>query len=378
MTVPDLGIVQEKIERPDQPLRPRLFRWAVFLVILIPFIWSAIGLNLDWGSMNPLRSIPDWNLNFSWNPWILVVAGLTALIVAWLSHRTNIAIGAAVVVLVMSWVNIWNPDFFWFDIWNIVYRLAPPDLSPQAVQRAMPKIMESIFIAWVGTIIGATFSFPLAFLAAKNLTPSWVNTGIRQVLNAIRAVPELLVAMLLIPITGLGAWTGTLALGIHSIGTLGKLSSEVVEGIDEGPVEAVAAVGGGHIARVRFAVIPQVMPTIVAYWLYRFEINIRASAVLGVVGAGGIGAELVSQLVFRDFARAGTVLFLMIGAVLLVDTVSARLRRRIISGEPEPSPLLSFLGSNRWQQALWLLVIGVVSGFVVFLLRQLQVDISIL
>jgi len=377
MTVPDLGIHHDTIERPDRPRGPRLFKWAIFFAILIPAVWSAAGLNLDWGSLNPFRNIPDWRLDFSWSPWILVSAVLAALIVAWLSHRVNTAIGAAVVVILMSGVNIWNPDFFWFDIWNIVHRLAPPDLSPEAVQRAMPKIMESIFIAWVGTIIGATFSFPLAFLAAKNLTPVWVNTGIRQVLNAIRAVPELLVAMVLIPITGLGAWTGTLALGIHSIGTLGKLSSEVVEGIDEGPVEAVAAVGGGHIARVRFAVIPQVMPTIVAYWLYRFEINIRASAVLGVVGAGGVGAELVSQLRFRDFARAGTVLFLMIGAVLLVDTISGRIRRRLITGEPEPSPLMSFLGSKRWQQALWLLVIGVISGFIVFLLRQLQVDISV-
>jgi hypothetical protein len=125
-------------------------------------------------------------------------------------------------------------------------------------------------------------------------------------------------------------------------------------------------------------VIPQVMPTIVAYWLYRFEINIRASAVLGVVGAGGIGAELVAQLNFRDFARAGTVLFLTIGAVLVVDTISARLRRRIISGNPEPSPLTNFLGRNRWQQALTLFVLGVAAGVVVFLLHQLQVDTSIL
>ena len=143
-------------------------------------------------------------------------------------------------------------------------------------------------------------------------------------------------------------------------------------------LDPVAAVGGGQIARIRFAVIPQVMPNILAYWLYRFEINIRASAVLGVVGAGGVGAELIAQLNFREFARAGTVLFLTIGAVLMVDTVSARLRRRIISGEPEPSPLATFLGANRWHQAAVLFVIGLAAGFVVFLLHQLQVDTSIL
>jgi phosphonate transport system permease protein len=378
MTVPDLGIRPEMIDRPKEPIGPKMFRWAIFVAILIPALWSASGLNLDWPTLNPFRWIGDWSIDLSLNPFYLIVVVGMFLLVYWLSQRWKWAAIATGIVLVMPMINIWNPDWFFFDVWNIVHRLAPPDLSPEAVQRALPKVMESIFIAWIGTMIGATFSFPLAFLAAKNMTPAWVNTGIRQVLNGIRAVPELLVAMLLIPITGLGPWTGAVALGLHSIGTLGKLSSEVVEGIDPGPVEAVAAVGGGQVSRVRFAVIPQVLPTIVAYWLYRFEINIRASAVLGVVGAGGVGAELVAQLKFRDFARAGTVMFLTIGAVLLVDTISARIRRRIISGEPEPSPLASFLGRNRWQQALALLVIGVLAGIIIFLLRQLQVDISIL
>lgn len=322
MTEPTLLLDQQggAPDRPNRPFGPRLFRWGVAIALIVPAIWSATGLEIS-------------------------------------GERLLHAPG---------------------DIWNIVHRLFPPDFSPEAVQRALPKIMESIFIAWIGTMIGAFFSFPLAFFAAKNMTPTWVNTGIRQVLNAIRAIPELLVAMVLIPITGLGAWTGTLALGIHSIGTLGKLSSEVIEGIDPGPVEAVASVGGGQIARIRFAVIPQVMPNIVAYWLYRFEINIRASAVLGVVGAGGVGAELVSQLRFRDFSRAGTVLFLTIAAVLLVDMISARIRRRIISGEPERGPVTAFLGLNRWQRALAVSGLVLAGAFVVFLLRQLQVDTSII
>jgi len=378
MTVPDLGIRPDMIERPKRPIGPTVFRWIIFALIIIPAIWSAAGLNIDWPSLNPFRGIGGWELTLQWNWLYLIAVALAVLMIFWLSKNPVWSAAAGAIVLVMPWINIWNPDWFFFDIWDIVRRLTFFDLSPEAVQRAMPRVMESIFIAWVGTMIGAAFSFPLAFMAAKNMTPPWVNTGIRQVLNAIRAVPELLVAMVLIPITGLGPWTGTMALGLHSIGTLGKLSSEVIEGIDEGPVEAVGAVGGGQIARIRFAVIPQVMPTIVAYWLYRFEINIRASAVLGVVGAGGVGAELIAQLRFRDFARAGTVLFLTIGAVLIVDTISARVRRRIISGDPEPSPLTNFLGRNRWQQALSLLVIGVLAGAVVFLLHQLQVDYSLL
>jgi phosphonate transport system permease protein len=262
------------------------------------------------------------------------------------------------------------------DVWNIVSRLARPDLSAEALQRALPKVMESFFIAWIGTIIGAVVSLPLAFLAAKNLTPGWLSTAVRQVLNAIRAVPELLLAMVLIPVTGLGPWTGTLALGIHSVGTLGKLSSEVIEGIDHGPVEAVAAVGGGPIARVRFAVLPQVMPNIVAYWLYRFEINIRASAVLGVVGAGGIGAELVAQLSFRDYARAGTVMFLTVVAVLVVDAISARVRRRIISGHREPGPVATLRGAGWVGRTAGLVGLAAAVAFLAFLMAQLQVDVG--
>ncbi|HSJ26864.1 MAG TPA: phosphonate ABC transporter, permease protein PhnE, partial [Acidimicrobiia bacterium] len=143
--------------RPTRPLAPRLFRWAIAVVVIVPVLWSAVGLNI---SMEQLTQAPS-------------------------------------------------------DIWTIVRQLFPPDLSSEALQRAVPKMLESLYIAWIGTMIGAFFSFPLAFLAAKNVTPAWMSNGVRQVLNAIRAVPELLVAMVLIPVTGLGAWTGTLAIGIH-------------------------------------------------------------------------------------------------------------------------------------------------------------------
>jgi phosphonate transport system permease protein len=305
-------------ERPQRPLAPRLFRWAITVAIVIPALWSALGMNV---SMERLLEAPG-------------------------------------------------------DIWTIVRQLFPPDLGAQALQRAVPKMLESLYIAWIGTLIGAFFSFPLAFLAAKNVTPTWISNAVRQVLNAIRAVPELLVAMVLIPVTGLGAWTGTLAIGIHSIGTLGKLSSEVIEGIDPGPVQAVASAGGTWIQRMRFAIVPQVMPNIVAYWLYRFEVNIRASAVLGIVGAGGIGAELVSQLRFRDFARAGTVLFITVAVVLLVDMTSGRLRRRIISGHTEAGPVAALQRMNSWQRALAAFGLLLAVAMLVFVLYQLEVALN--
>jgi phosphonate transport system permease protein len=300
--------------RPQPPLRPRVMRWVVTLCILIPVLWSAFGLDISW---EQLKSAPA-------------------------------------------------------DIWDVIRQMFPPDLSPEAIERALPKIMESLWIAWIGTLMGAFFSFFLAFAAASNVAPGWLSFTVRQLLNVIRAVPELLVAMVLIPITGLGAWTGALALGIHSIGTLGKLSSEEIEGSDPGPVEAAASAGGTRIQRVRFGLVPQVMPSIVAFWLYRFEINIRASAVLGVVGAGGIGGELVAQLRFRDFPRAGTVLILTIGIVLLIDTISARVRRRIVSGHVEPGPIAALRSMNWWQRAVVLAMTGAAAFFVVFVLYQYQ------
>ncbi|MGH2456988.1 MAG: phosphonate ABC transporter, permease protein PhnE [Candidatus Limnocylindria bacterium] len=202
---------------------------------------------------------------------------------------------------------------------------------------ALGGMLESLQIAWVGTLIGAVLSLPMGLLGAKNVTGG-VGSGItRQVLNAIRAVPEVLLAVIIfIPIVGIGgtasAYAGTLAIGVHSIGTLGKLTAEVVEGIDPGPVEAARAVGGGPAQVQRWGVLPQVMPEVVAFWLYRFEINIRASAILGVVGAGGVGEALTQSMVFGRLERAGMIVLVVIGVTVLIDLASGWLRRRIIEG----------------------------------------------
>jgi phosphonate transport system permease protein len=222
-------------------------------------------------------------------------------------------------------------------VWKIVADMFPPDWS--ITGRATEKMLESLYIAWVATIIGALFSFVFGFLAATNMAPRWVTAPMRALLSAIRAFPELVLAIMLIPAFGLGAFTGTLALGLHSIGTLGKLTSEVIEGIDEGPLEAMDAAGGTKLAAIRFGVLPQAMPNILAYWLYRFEINVRASAVLGIIGAGGIGADLFSFLKFRDFPQAGMTLLVVIVTVLFIDATSGAVRRRIITGEPGKGPI---------------------------------------
>jgi phosphonate transport system permease protein len=208
----------------------------------------------------------------------------------------------------------------------------PPDWS--SFGKAMVAMLESVQMAWLGTLLAAVLSLPLSLLAARNVSGQVGSGAVRQVLNGIRAFPELVLVILIVTVFGLGPVTGTLALGIHSIGTLGKLSSEAVESIDPGPIEAAHAVGGTWLQRMRWGVLPQAMPEIVAFWLYRFEINIRASAVLGVVGAGGIGSQLSETLRYKEFGQAGTAFIVVVGVTLMIDGVSGRIRRRIITGAP--------------------------------------------
>lgn len=198
---------------------------------------------------------------------------------------------------------------------------------------AFEKMMESVSMAWVGTLMGAIISIPFGFLAARNIAGPVTVQVTRVILNAIRAVPELVfVIVIMLPIFGFGPTAGAVALGIGAVGTLGKLTAEALEGVDPGPVEAAQASGSSQGAILRWAYWTQVLPEVVAFWLYRFEVNIRASAVLGIIGAGGIG-QLLSQLFSkRDWDQIGITLVVIIVVTIAVDAVSGAVRQRIISG----------------------------------------------
>ena len=208
----------------------------------------------------------------------------------------------------------------------------PPDWA--YIGRAFEGMVESLQIAWIGTLIGAVLSLPLALLAANNVTGRVSSTIARQILNAFRSIHELIFAVIFVTMVGLGPVAGALAIGIHSIGTLGKLASEAVEGIDRGPLEAADAAGATWIQKMRWGVIPQALPEIVAFWLYRFEINIRASAILGIIGAGGIGGILQNTVVYRRWDKAGMTLLVVVGVTIVIDLISGAIRRRIIAGSP--------------------------------------------
>jgi phosphonate transport system permease protein len=244
---------------------------------------------------------------------------------------TALLIGWAVVTLDYDPAKILELPGGIGQIFYLMYLKSGPDWS--YLGDSLGYMVESLEMAWIGTVIGALISLPLGFFGAKNVSSGLVSNVMRQVLNGIRAFPELVLAVVIfIPIAGLGPVAGALAMGLHSVGTLGKLTAEVVEGIDPGPVEAARATGARSLQVQRWGVLPQVMPEIVAFWLYRFEINIRASAVLGVVGAGGIGFALSQTIAFHRYALTGTALLVVVVVTIAVDTTSGYLRRRIIQG----------------------------------------------
>ena len=223
------------------------------------------------------------------------------------------------------------------NIWTIMRLSWPPDFGAVIERGAVGKVFESVFIAWTGTVIAAVLSLPLAFLASNNVVPRWVRIPIRQLFIVVRAFPELILATIFLAVVGLGPWAGALALGIASAGTLGKWSSESIEEVPLGPVEAIDASGGRWLSGVRWGILPQVFPVIVAHWLFRFEINVRASAIFGLIGAGGIGGEISSQVQFRNWENVLAVLLMVIAMVLTIDGISGAVRRRILAGSTRGS-----------------------------------------
>lgn len=220
----------------------------------------------------------------------------------------------------------------------------PDEEARAAWSTAFDAMLESVAIAWIGTLVGALFSLPCGILAARNLTPLGIYIPMRLILSIIRAIPELVFAVaIFIPLLGVGpahmggAMAGAFALGISSIGTLSKLISEAIEGVDNGPLEASRASGATHAQMVRWAVLPQVMPEVIAIWLYRFEVNIRASAILGALGAGGIGRlisppnGLFGQRPY-DWEAIGITLCVIILVTMVVDQLSGFVRHRVIHG----------------------------------------------
>lgn len=195
-------------------------------------------------------------------------------------------------------------------------------------------IGDTLLIAYLGTLIGALGAFYLSFSAAANLAKSPTRRFVaRRILEFCRTVPELVFALIFVVAFGLGPVPGVLAIAIHTFGALGKLFAEVVENIDMKPVEGILAGGATRWQAIRFAVVPQVLSNFASYGLLRFEINVRGASVMGFVGAGGIGQELIEAVRKFYYSDISAILLLIIGTVILIDLGTEHIRRRLLSAE---------------------------------------------
>lgn len=196
------------------------------------------------------------------------------------------------------------------------------------------KMIETINIALVATLIGFSFGFILCFLAAKNLTTRrWLRFFVRRFMELLRAFPEIVIAGFFLAVLSLGPIPAIIAVAIHTIGALGKMFFEVVENADMRAEEGLRASGGNWIERVWFGIVPQVMPNFMSYSLLRFEINVRASTIIGAVGGGGIGESLRLSISRGHEAKTLAIIILLFCTIVAVDQISAHLRKRIVGDQ---------------------------------------------
>ncbi|WP_454852571.1 phosphonate ABC transporter, permease protein PhnE [Rhizobium binxianense] len=190
---------------------------------------------------------------------------------------------------------------------------------------------QTISMAFLGTLLGAVIAFPLAFLGAKNIMPlGWLRLSIRRGFDALRAVEQIVLALIFIRAFGLGPLPGVFAIAVSEIGTFAKLFSEAIENTSRKPVDGVLASGGGPLQTIRLAIMPQAMPVILSIILYNFESNTRSGTILGIVGAGGIGFLLADRIAAYRWPEAWTIIFLIVAVVYAIDLSSAWLRGKII------------------------------------------------
>jgi phosphonate transport system permease protein len=248
-----------------------------------------------------------------------------------------LAAGVAEVNLPTLAANIWRfTDYigriFFLDNGQLVFT----DIGEWfwGLGKWLRQLLDTVLIAYLGTLLGAIVAFLLCFAAAANLAVSPARRFVaRRFLEFCRTVPEIVFALIFVVAFGLGPVPGVLAIMIHTVGALGKLFAEVVENIDMKPVEGAIASGATRWEMIRYAVVPQVLSNFASYGLLRFEINVRGASVMGFVGAGGIGQDLIEAIRKFYYSDVSAILLLIIATVMVIDLVTERIRHSLIASE---------------------------------------------
>lgn len=215
------------------------------------------------------------------------------------------------------------------NVIRVVEKFFPPNMS--VIPAVWDPMAQTIQMAIIATTIAAILTIPFALLSAQNITsikPLYITT--RTLLNILRTIPDLVLAVIFVGLFGVGLFPGIVALVIFSLGILAKLISETIESVDMNPLEAMRASGGSVLQVIYFGLVPQILPQFTSFVLYVFEINIRASVVLGLVGAGGIGLILDQQLKFYNYPNVMAIIILIFVVVLIIEYISNKLREALI------------------------------------------------
>ena len=252
---------------------------------------------------------PQW----SWKTFIFITLGI-------------LLITSVIIDLEINFINLFTDSINYF--YDIFSRMLPPDFSN--FNQLVFSMIETIEIAILGTFIAIVLSIPLALLSAKNIAPNIVVYLIAKTITVFfRAIPEFIIAMILVIAIGFGAMPGVLALGIHTMGFLAKFYAEDIEHINKGPVEALKSFGASKRQIISFAIIPQIIPSFVANNLYILDRNIRMATMLGIVGAGGIGYELQSSFRMFEYPRVSAIIIIIFVTIFLIDGLSSYIRSKI-------------------------------------------------
>ncbi|BCJ89696.1 phosphonate ABC transporter, permease protein PhnE [Terrihabitans soli] len=241
-------------------------------------------------------------------------------------------LGLAVAVLVWAWyASEMDPAQLVRDSRNMA-ELGRDFFKPDFTEWEfyLKGMLETLAIAIWGTLLAVVFGIPFALLCSTNIAPAWITFPVRRMMDALRAINELVFALIFIAAVGLGPFAGVLALFVHTTGIIAKLFSEAVEAIDHGPVEGIRGTGATKLQEIVYGVIPQVLPLWIGFTLYRFESNVRSATVLGLVGGGGIGMTFNETMRSFQYEQAGAILVIVVITVSALDILSQRIRAKFI------------------------------------------------
>lgn len=259
---------------------------------------------------SPVPAVPLWHRLRTYLLWFAIVG-----LLAWSWHPTEMF---RVSSLFTDWRNMaefgsafLRPNFHDWDTYIL-------------------DMLVTIQIALWGTVLAAFFGIPVSILCSANISPVWVVQPVRRLMDACRAINEIVFALLFVVAVGLGPFAGVMALFIHNLGIFAKLYSEAVEAIDPRPVEGIRATGAGKLQEVIFGVVPQVLPLWSSLSLYRLETNVRSATTLGIVGAGGIGQTLYESIRSFHYSETAAQVIIVVVTVMTMDVLSAAIRKRLV------------------------------------------------